>query len=111
MIMRHFLSVEREKLLVKSRSLLSYNILTSRCIRYKCLLRIAVSVTFIGLDLESGAQYTVIIRAVNLAGLHIEATSDGFIVDFTPPTASEARLGTGTEPVTYQSDLGKLVIR
>ena len=106
MIMRHFLSVEREKLLVKSRYFLSYNILTSRCI-----LRITVSVTFIGLDLESGAQYTVIIRAVNFAGLHIEAASDGFIVDFTPPTASEARLGTGTEPVTYQSDLGKLVIR
>ena len=111
MIMRRFLSVESEKPLVKSRSLLSYNILTSRYIRYKCLLRIAVSVTFIGLDLESGAQYTVIIRAVNFAGLHIEAASDGFVVDFTPPTASEARLGTGTEPVTYQSNLGKLVIR
>ena len=65
----------------------------------------------IGLDLESGAQYTVIIRAVNFAGLHIEAASDGFIVDFTPPTASGARLGAGSEPIKYQSDLGKLVIR
>ena len=109
--MRHFLSVESEKLLVKSRSLLSHNILTSWCIRYKCLLRIAVSVIFIGLDLENGAQYAVIIRAVNFAGLHIEAASDGFIVDFTPPMASGAQLGAGTEPVKYQSDLGKLLIR
>lgn len=80
-------------------------------VRYKYLLRIAVSVIFIGLDLESGAQYTVIIRAVNFAGLHIEAASDGFIVDFTPPTVSGARMGAGIGPVKYQSDLRKLLIR
>ena len=64
-----------------------------------------------GLDLESGAQYFFIVRAVNVAGLPIESSSDGFTVDFTPPTASEVRLGDGPELVKYQSDLAQVTIR
>ena len=66
---------------------------------------------FAGLDLESGGQYIVIVRAVNFAGLQTEATSDGFTVDFTPPATSEARIGAGPEPAKYQSDLTKMTIR
>lgn len=64
-----------------------------------------------GLDLESGVQYIVIVRAINFAGLQIEASSDGFTVDFTPPETSEARIGTGPEPAEYQSDMTKMTIR
>lgn len=67
--------------------------------------------TSTGLDLESGAQYFFIVRAVNLAGLPIESSSDGFTVDFTPPTASEVRLGDGPELIKYQSDLTQVTIR
>lgn len=74
---------------------------------------IGVIFTFfpVGLDLESGAQYFLIVRAINFAGLHVQASSDGFTVDFTPPLASTARLGNGIEPAKYQSDLTKLVVR
>lgn len=64
-----------------------------------------------GLDLESGFQYIVIVRAVNFAGLQIEAASDGFTVDFTPPETSDTIIGTGPEPAEYQSDMTKVTIR
>ena len=67
--------------------------------------------TLTGLDLESGVQYIVIVRAINFAGLHIEASSDGFTVDFTPPETSEARIGTGPEAAEYQSEMTKMTIR
>lgn len=70
-----------------------------------------MSITLAGLDLESGAQYIVIVRAINFAGLQTEAASDGFTVDFTPPATSEARIGTGPEPAQYQSDMMKMAIR
>ncbi|XP_015767122.1 PREDICTED: uncharacterized protein LOC107345883, partial [Acropora digitifera] len=63
-----------------------------------------------GLDLESGAQYYVIVKAMNFAGLVAEASSDGFSVDFTPPAASKARLGSGPDQLKYQSDLTKLSV-
>ena len=65
----------------------------------------------VGLDLENGAQYIILVRAVNFAGLQIEATSDGFTVDFTPPVTSEARIGTGLEPAKYLSDRAKMIVR
>ena len=64
-----------------------------------------------GLDLESGVRYIVIVRAMNFAGLQIEAASDGFTVDFTPPETSDAIIGTGPEPAEYQSDMTKVTIR
>ena len=64
-----------------------------------------------GLDLESGVRYIVIVRAMNFAGLQIEAASDGFTVDFTPPETSDAIIGTGPEPPEYQSDMTKVTIR
>ena len=71
-----------------------------------------VSLIFLaGLDLESGVQYIVIVRAMNFAGLQIEAALDGFAVDFTPPEISEAIIGTGPEPAEYQSDMKKMTIR
>lgn len=63
------------------------------------------------MDLESGAQYIVIVKALNFAGLQIEAASDGFTVDFTPPETSDAIIGTGPEPAEYQSDMTKVTIR
>ena len=64
-----------------------------------------------GLDLESGVRYIVIVRAMNFAGLQIEAASDGFTVDFTSPETSDAIIGTGPEPAEYQSDMTKVTIR
>ena len=64
-----------------------------------------------GFDLESGVRYIVIVRAMNFAGLQIEAASDGFTVDFTPPETSDAIIGTGPEPPEYQSDMTKVTIR
>ena len=64
-----------------------------------------------GLDLESGVRYIVIVRAMNFAGLQIEAASDGFTVDFTSPEISDAIIGTGLEPAEYQSDVAKVTIR
>ena len=64
-----------------------------------------------GLDLESGVRYIVIVRAMDFAGLQSEAASDGFTVDFTPPETSDAIIGTGPEPVEYQSDMTKVTIR
>ena len=69
------------------------------------------SLIFIGLDLESGAQYYVIVKAINFAGLVAEASSDGFTVDFTPPATSRPRLGSGPDQLKYQSDLTKLSVR
>ena len=71
---------------------------------------VSSSLIFTGLDLESGAQYYVIVKAINFAGLVAEAFSDGFTVDFTPPAASQARLGSGLDQL-YQSDLNKLSVR
>lgn len=66
---------------------------------------------FAGVDLESGGQYFVIVRAFNFAGLYAQASSDGFTVDFTPPLTGEARIGTGLQPAKYQSDLTNLTVR
>ena len=68
-------------------------------------------ISLTGLDLESGVQYIVIVRAMNFAGLQIEAASDGFTVDFTPPETSDAIIGTGQEPAEYQSDMTRMTIR
>lgn len=64
-----------------------------------------------GLDLESGAQYKFIVRAVNYAGLKIEASSNGFTVDFSPPVTRHAWIGTRSQKVLYQSDPTKMAIR
>ena len=72
---------------------------------------IGIPFTLTGLDLESGAQYLIIVKAISFAGLITQASSDGFTVDFTPPTASQARMGSGAELVEYQSDLTKLSVR
>ena len=64
-----------------------------------------------GLDLESGAQYSVIVRAVNFAGLKVDASSRGFTVDFTPPTATKPKVGAGAHPVEYQTNLTQMVLR
>ena len=64
-----------------------------------------------GFDLESGAQYKFIVRAVNYAGLKIEASSNGFTVDFSPPVIRNAWIGTHSQKVLYQSDSTNIVIR
>ncbi len=64
-----------------------------------------------GLDLESGIQYMLIVRAINYAGLKVEAFSDGFTVDFTPPSQGKVWVGAGTEHGIYQSDSTKMVVR
>lgn len=47
-----------------------------------------------------GAVYYVTVRAVNGAGLFVEAATDGVRVDFTPPTAGEVWLGRPEQPVS-----------
>lgn len=68
-------------------------------------------ISLLGLDLERGVQYIFIVRAINFARLQIEAASDGFTVDFTPPETGDAIIGTGPRPAEYQSDMTKMTIR
>ena len=75
------------------------------------LIKFSFHFIFTGLDLESGIRYIVIVKAVNFAGLQVEAASDGFTVDFTPPKTRDAIIGTGLEPAEYQSDVTKVTIR
>ena len=42
---------------------------------------------FLGFDLENGKRYVVIVRATDFVDLDVEATSNEFIVDETPPVA------------------------
>ena len=64
-----------------------------------------------GLDLESGAQYRFVVRAVSGAGLKVEAFSNGFTVDFTPPIEGNVWVGASNIHVIYQSDSTKVIIR
>ena len=64
-----------------------------------------------GLDLQSGVQYTFIVAAVNVAGLKVQTLSDGFTVDFTPPTISKAWVGDDTRNILYHSDPTKITVR
>ena len=63
------------------------------------------------MDLESGVQYIFIVRAINNAGLTVEAFSNGCTIDFTPPTEGKVWVGAGTENVIYQSDATTMVVR
>lgn len=64
-----------------------------------------------GLDLESGAHYRFIVRATNGAGLKVNAFSNGFTVDFTPPIGGKVWVIAGNMRVIYQSDSAKVVVR
>lgn len=64
-----------------------------------------------GLDLESGVQYRFTVRAINGAGLKVEAFSNGFTVDFTPPIEGNVWVGADNIHVIYQSDPTKVVVR
>ena len=64
-----------------------------------------------GLDLNSGEQYMFIVRATDYAGLKVEAFSNGFTVDSTPPTQGKVWVGVGNRRVIYQSDSTKMVVR
>ncbi len=66
---------------------------------------------FTGLDLESSVQYRFFVRAINYAGLKIEAFSNGFTVDLTPPMEGKAWVGAENERQIYQSDPTKVVVR
>ncbi|KAL9987468.1 hypothetical protein ACROYT_G001781 [Oculina patagonica] len=68
------------------------------------------NVTITGLDLESGVEYKVMVRAMNGAGLKADAFSDGFTVDFTPPIEGKVWVGAENMHVTYQSDSTKVVV-
>lgn len=64
-----------------------------------------------GLDLESGVEYKIMVRAMNGAGLKADAFSDGFTVDFTPPIEGKVWVGAENMHVTYQSDSTKVAVR
>ena len=64
-----------------------------------------------GLDLQIGAQYRFIVTAVNRAGLKVNAYSNGFTVDFTPPTISKAWVGNETNNLLYHSDSSRMTVR
>ena len=42
-----------------------------------------------GTELQSGIEYVIIVRAINLVGLRKDATSDGFTVDTTAPVSGQ----------------------
>ena len=52
-----------------------------------------------------------IVKAVNQAGMKVEAFSNGFTVDFTPPTIGKAWIGDNTRNVIYHSDTTKMTVR
>ena len=65
---------------------------------------------FPGVDLETGALYLIKVRATNNAGLRSEATSDGFTIDFSPPSAGKAWVETGFD-IPTQADSSQLNVR
>lgn len=52
-----------------------------------------------------------IVKAMNYAGIEIEAFSNGFTVDFTPPIEGNVRVGADNEYIIYQADPTKVVLR
>ncbi|XP_028399030.1 uncharacterized protein LOC114522523 [Dendronephthya gigantea] len=71
----------------------------------------ATSLEIQGLNLINGQRYCVKIKAENLAGVLTEAvSSDGFIVDVTPPDLTRAMVldGSGHDDIDYQSSTGEL---
>ena len=64
-----------------------------------------------GLDLQGGVHYRFIIRTVNLAGTKVDAFSNGFTVDFTPPIISKAWIGDNTRNVIYHGDSNRITVR
>ena len=56
-------------------------------------------------------HYILIVRAFNFAGLKVDASSDGFTVDFSPPMINKAWIGTDNGHALYQSDSTKMVVR
>ena len=64
-----------------------------------------------GLSLVNGQRYCVKIKAENLAGVQTNpVSSDGFIVDVTPPDLKRAMVldGSGDDDIDYQSSRGEL---
>ncbi|XP_028399031.1 uncharacterized protein LOC114522524 [Dendronephthya gigantea] len=71
----------------------------------------ATSLKIQGLNLINGQRYCVKIKAENLAGVQTEAvSSDGFIVDVTPPDVTRAMVldGSGDDDIDYQFSRGEL---
>lgn len=64
-----------------------------------------------GLDVDNGVQYRFIVRAMNGAGLKVNAISDGFTVDFTPPIEGKVWVIANNKRVIYQSDSAEVVAR
>jgi len=63
------------------------------------------------LNLVNGQKYCTKVKATNMAGVYSqEVTSDGFIVDNTPPDISDARVIDGTTQIDidYQSNLTEM---
>ena len=59
--------------------------------------------------LSQGQRYIIDVRAVKAAGVYIVASSDGFVVDATPPEISIVSVGAhtlneSTNDTLYQSD-------
>ena len=71
----------------------------------------ATSITLSKLNLVNGQKYCVKVKAKNMAGLFSrEVSSDGFIVDVTPPDVSKAQVrdgGTGAD-IDYQANTTSL---
>ena len=71
----------------------------------------ATSLEIRRLNLINGQRYCVKIKAENLAGVQTEAiSSDGFIVDMTPPDMKRAMVldGSGDDDIDYQSSREEL---
>ena len=56
------------------------------CCRNLCII-CSHCIFFLGFDLENGKRYVVIVRATDFVDLDVEATSNEFILDETPPVA------------------------
>ena len=46
----------------------------------------------LGTELQSGIEYVIIVRAINMVGLRKDATSDGFTVDTTAPVSGSVAI-------------------
>lgn len=65
---------------------------------------LATSATATGLSLGQGTEYFVTVRATNGAGLTATRSSDGVVVDLTPPTAGQVHDGIGQD-IQFQTSI------
>ena len=62
----------------------------------------------LGTELESGIEYVIVVRVINMVGLSQEGTSDGFTVDATAPSSGRVTI---VSPSSSNFDIHQITTR